>query len=317
MDLPLRCNSLKCRARLTDRAVVTTCSHIFCHPCSISLGLSSSSNGVRVCPACDAQLANPDDAVATQLNPTEDYKTSVLSGLNPTIIMECCSRGIAFYQYQVTQEIMYHEYMAKNLADRYANLNSQMDNVIKDANSEISGLRDRLERMHLEKKALEQKNQELVNAFSEKSKAHQRLTKLYQRAKGTQDAEQIRHAAADDVDHFQCLEEEVVKICHKCTVIAEWAAMAETEIRCDVSQNTGSPSLSSSMANYGRGPPVSSQRQATPHRQPLGEMHRNVTSSQEFGGYGSASGGGVKVGGNMEQQRPQIINRDLSRVIHR
>lgn len=40
---------------------------------------------------------------------------------------------------------MYHEYMAKNLADRYANLNSQMDNVIKDANSEISGLRDRLE----------------------------------------------------------------------------------------------------------------------------------------------------------------------------
>ncbi|KAH0147656.1 hypothetical protein KCU67_g11773, partial [Aureobasidium melanogenum] len=201
MDLPLRCNSLKCRARLTDRAVVTTCSHIFCHPCSISLGLSSSSNGVRVCPACDAQLANPDDAVATQLNPTEDYKTSVLSGLNPTIIMECCSRGIAFYQYQVTQEIMYHEYMAKNLADRYANLNSQMDNVIKDANSEISGLRDRLERMHLEKKALEQKNQELVNAFSEKSKAHQRLTKLYQRAKGTQDAEQIRHAAADDVDN--------------------------------------------------------------------------------------------------------------------
>lgn len=44
---------------------------------------------------------------------------------------------------------MYHDYMAKNLADRYANLNSQMDNVIKDANSEISGLRDRLEsKMH-------------------------------------------------------------------------------------------------------------------------------------------------------------------------
>lgn len=55
--------------------------------------------------------------------------------------------------------------------------------------------------MHVEKKTLEQKNQELVKAFSEKSKAHQRLTKLYQRAKGTQDAEQMRYAAADDVDH--------------------------------------------------------------------------------------------------------------------
>jgi hypothetical protein len=54
--------------------------------------------------------------------------------------------------------------------------------------------------MHVEKKTLEQKNQELVKAFSEKSKAHQRLTKLYQKAKGTQDAEQIRYAVADDVD---------------------------------------------------------------------------------------------------------------------
>jgi hypothetical protein len=122
MDAPLRCNSLKCRQRLSDRAVVTTCrlvtrrlreagrltnlhSHIFCIPCSNALGLSSSADGVRVCPACDAQLANPDDAVATQLNPTEDYKTSVLSGLSPTIIMECCSRGLSFYQYQVTQEM--------------------------------------------------------------------------------------------------------------------------------------------------------------------------------------------------------------------
>jgi E3 ubiquitin-protein ligase CCNP1IP1 len=120
---------------------------------------------------------------------------------------------------------MYHDYMAKNLADRYATLNSQMDNVIKDANSEISGLRDRLESkrhhslnlatkgysftdnkinntgMHLDKKTLEQKNQELIRAFGEKSKAHQRLTKLYQRAKGTQDAQQMQYAAADDVDN--------------------------------------------------------------------------------------------------------------------
>lgn len=80
-------------------------SHIFCVPCSNALGLSSSADGVRICPACDAQLANPDDAVATQLNPTEDYKTSVLSGLSPTIIMECCTRGLSFYQYQVTQEM--------------------------------------------------------------------------------------------------------------------------------------------------------------------------------------------------------------------
>lgn len=48
---------------------------------------------------------NQDDAVITQLDPSEDYKTSVLSGLTPTIIMECAGRGLSFYSYQVNQEM--------------------------------------------------------------------------------------------------------------------------------------------------------------------------------------------------------------------
>ncbi|KAF1347987.1 hypothetical protein BDV97DRAFT_299117, partial [Delphinella strobiligena] len=119
-------------------------SHIFCVPCTDSLGLSGSSVGLRVCPACETQLGNPDDAVVTQLNPTEDYKTSVLSGLNPSLIMECASRGMSFSQYQTTQEIMYQDYMAKSLTEKYATLSSQMDNVINDANGEITSLRDKL-----------------------------------------------------------------------------------------------------------------------------------------------------------------------------
>ena len=39
------------------------------------------------------------------LNPTEDYKTSVLSGLSPSVIMECAGRGVAFWVYQTTQEM--------------------------------------------------------------------------------------------------------------------------------------------------------------------------------------------------------------------
>lgn len=48
---------------------------------------------------------NTDDAVVAQLNPTEDYKTSILSGLSPTVIMECTARGLAFWNYQTTQEM--------------------------------------------------------------------------------------------------------------------------------------------------------------------------------------------------------------------
>lgn len=115
MDVPLRCNTLKCRTPLTDHAVVTTCSHLFCIPCADRLGLTRPQPQhhhqhqqrltTRVCPACDTQLLNPDDAVLAPLNPTEDYKTSVLSGLSPSVMMECVGRGLAFWVYQVGQEM--------------------------------------------------------------------------------------------------------------------------------------------------------------------------------------------------------------------
>ncbi|KAI6805734.1 hypothetical protein KC332_g15555 [Hortaea werneckii] len=200
MDFSLRCNSLKCRTALSDRAVVTTCSHIFCEPCSETLGLANP-NGARVCPACETHLANPDDAVVTQLNPTEDYKTSVLSGLSPSIIMECAGRGLAFYSYQTTQEIVYQEFLARSLTDKYSSLSTHLDKVIHDANLEITGLREKLAGMHMEQKALEEKNHQLVEAFREKSKTQQQLQKLYQTLKQQQLAAGMEIAADHDAEH--------------------------------------------------------------------------------------------------------------------
>lgn len=86
--------------------LLTAQSHILCLPCAEKTGLSAPTNdGVRQCPACGMRLMNQDDAVITQLDPSEDYKTSVLSGLTPTIIMECAGRGLSFYSYQVNQEM--------------------------------------------------------------------------------------------------------------------------------------------------------------------------------------------------------------------
>jgi E3 ubiquitin-protein ligase CCNP1IP1 len=79
--------------------------HIFCHGCAETLGLSRPTTSNRLCPACQTVLLNPDDAVSTILNPTEDYKTSVLSGLDPNTIMECAGRALAFWAYQSTQEM--------------------------------------------------------------------------------------------------------------------------------------------------------------------------------------------------------------------
>lgn len=135
--------------------------HIFCPTCASTLDLSSATNGERHCPACQTILVNPDDVVITALNPTEDYKTSVLSGLDPNTIMECAGRALLFWTYQTTQEMCvvlaaarhycvltansyYQEFLAKTLTDRYTGLNTQMDKVIHNANTEISTLQTRL-----------------------------------------------------------------------------------------------------------------------------------------------------------------------------
>lgn len=80
-------------------------SHLYCLDCATSSGLTGQAPDQRVCPACRSHLPNPDDAVVTDLNPSEDYKTSILSGLSPNIIMECAGRALSFWAYQMTQDM--------------------------------------------------------------------------------------------------------------------------------------------------------------------------------------------------------------------
>ncbi|KAI8915343.1 hypothetical protein DFJ77DRAFT_462263, partial [Powellomyces hirtus] len=80
METELRCNNVQCRKGLGNnaRACVTTCSHIFCVECA-----EKAFNTALICPACESSLTERDDIVFTELNPSEDYKSSVLAGLRP------------------------------------------------------------------------------------------------------------------------------------------------------------------------------------------------------------------------------------------
>lgn len=113
--------------------------------CADATGLSRSQNAQRICPACNAPLQNPDDVVVAGLNPSEDYKTSVLSGLSPTVIMDCASRSLAFHSYQTSQEIIYQEHLAKGLTEKYNVLSQQMDQLIHDANAQIKVLQEKVQ----------------------------------------------------------------------------------------------------------------------------------------------------------------------------
>ncbi|KZF19314.1 hypothetical protein L228DRAFT_214835, partial [Xylona heveae TC161] len=183
MDFQLRCNSLKCRKELQDQAVITTCSHIFCVRCIEAHSLSKHADANRICPACESALASPDDVIFTRLNPTEEFKTCILEGLNPTIIMECASRGLAFWTYQATQEIVYQEYLSKSLTEKYTVLSNQMDKLIHDANSEISNMQHRFSALSVEQDDLQRKHHEVIEALREKSRKCIQLQELYDKLK--------------------------------------------------------------------------------------------------------------------------------------
>ncbi|KAI1615049.1 cyclin B1 interacting protein 1 [Exophiala viscosa] len=204
MEHQLTCNNQHggpCRAILKREAVVTTCSHIFCLPCTQNTGLADAPLDRRRCPACNSTLPNQDDAVKTRLDPSEEYKTSVLSGLDPSTVLECAGRAVAFWSYQVTHEIAYQQFVAKNLTEKYTHLSSTMDKVVHEANTEIQAMQKKLGDSTAELQGLQQKHDELADYYREKSRKLAQMQKLYNALKQrAQAAEMIAPAASKDVE---------------------------------------------------------------------------------------------------------------------
>ncbi|KUI68396.1 E3 ubiquitin-protein ligase CCNB1IP1 [Cytospora mali] len=203
MEHALRCNDIKCRVELRERALVTTCSHIFCIDCASNNILSGSSPERRLCPACQAHLPRPDDAMVTNLNPSEDYKTSVLSGLSPEAIMECAGRALSFWSYQMMQELgirTWETHRCKVITERYTDLDTTLDKVINEANSRITGLENKVSSMTLDQDHLRRKNDELTQAYKDKNRKLLQTQELYDKLKRKAMLGQIQDAATDAVD---------------------------------------------------------------------------------------------------------------------
>ncbi|KAG8167496.1 hypothetical protein KVR01_003185 [Diaporthe batatas] len=200
MEHALRCNDIKCRVELRDRALVTTCSHIFCVDCVSRSGFNGIAPEHRRCPACQTQLPRPDDAMITNLNPSEDYKTSVLSGLSPEAIMECAGRALSFWSYQMTQDLTWEAHRCKVLTSRYSELSTTLDNIIGDANAQLTALQNKVASMNIDHDNLRRKNEELVQAYKEKNRKLLQTQELYDKLKRKAMLGHIQDAASDAVD---------------------------------------------------------------------------------------------------------------------
>lgn len=177
-------------------------SHIFCLDCTNRFCLSGQDrqqNGVP-CPACETQLSSPDDAVISNLKPSEAYKTSILSGLSPSIVMECAGRALSFWAYQTTQNIYYQQYLYKTLTEKYSALNGRLEQTVNEANAQIETLQRRIGALTTENDGARKKNEELSKAYKEKNRQLLQTQELHDKLRHTVEMGHIQRAATDAID---------------------------------------------------------------------------------------------------------------------
>ncbi|CAH2208106.1 jg22794, partial [Pararge aegeria aegeria] len=117
MVLDMICNFRKCRKSLSSNAWVTTCSHAFCVEHGQREFKRNSENSLT-CPACGSELRDKFDVIQADLKPSETFKSIVLAGLKPDAIMDVAMRAISFWSYQVEQETLYQEGLAKHAKEK-------------------------------------------------------------------------------------------------------------------------------------------------------------------------------------------------------
>ncbi|CAD6939073.1 unnamed protein product [Tilletia controversa] len=175
MDDTLYCNWLKCRKPLHihGQAVVTTwerCRYIFCVSCANELFGAN-----KACPACEANLDRPDDVVISSLNPSTDYRTSVLAGLAPSITMEIATRSISFWTYQKSQEATFQAMVLKNAQERNAVLEKRMQSMSMESANEMSLLHEKIAGLDKDLVTEKRKTKDLQDALRNATKDYDRL----------------------------------------------------------------------------------------------------------------------------------------------
>ncbi|XP_065067775.1 E3 ubiquitin-protein ligase CCNB1IP1-like isoform X1 [Rhopilema esculentum] len=173
-DSELVCNFRKCRKRLTEYAWVTSCSHIFCDEDG-----TKQFNKSYKCPACEANLPGKFDIIRVDLQPAEEYKSMVLAGLKPEIIMEICSRAIAFWSYQAYSERVYHEYVSTRAKESKNQLEKYYEQLLAQIQNELSNVKSEMNIKTKELTDTKQRLSEVTEKLSDKGRQLQRLQTMY------------------------------------------------------------------------------------------------------------------------------------------
>nr|XP_018917919.1 PREDICTED: E3 ubiquitin-protein ligase CCNB1IP1-like [Bemisia tabaci] len=168
------CNLIGCRKPLFTSAWVTKCSHIFCE----EHGNMISQN--QVCPACNESLLGNHDATIQNLNPPDIFRSMVLTGLRPDVIVDIIARSMAFRTYQMAQERAYYDSTIQTLETQMNKLEAAHKSEITKMENEMAVLNKRQQQLLTELETQKFRVQEHERILNEKNRQIQTMQMKYE-----------------------------------------------------------------------------------------------------------------------------------------
>ncbi|XP_045770031.1 E3 ubiquitin-protein ligase CCNB1IP1-like [Maniola jurtina] len=169
------CNFRKCRRSLTSHAWVTTCSHAFCVEHGQREFKRNAENSL-ICPACGSELRDEFDVIQADLKPSETFKSIVLAGLKPDTIMDVAMRAMSFWSYQVEQETLYQEDLAKHAKEKLDCLEEVNTLNVQKLKVELETCKRKINSMQTDFNKKKKQLEELTARLEEKTRQIQKLT---------------------------------------------------------------------------------------------------------------------------------------------
>lgn len=169
------CNFRKCRKSLLSQAWVTTCSHAFCVEHGKREFKRTAENSLT-CPACGAELRDKFDVIQADLKPNETFKSIVLAGMRPDTIMDIAMRAMSFWAYQVEQETLYQESVAKHAREKLQCMEEINTLNLQKLKAELETCKRKINSLQSECSKRSKQAEDMKARLEEKSRKIQKLT---------------------------------------------------------------------------------------------------------------------------------------------
>ncbi|VDP47654.1 unnamed protein product [Soboliphyme baturini] len=135
------------------------------------------------CPSCGNSFKGRYDILRINLNLSDQYKSMILAGQRPDVIIDICSRAISFWSFQLYQEKLYQEWLVKKARENAVKTDQQYEQTIAQLRNEVDCLLVKFRNVKEELDSALKRNEDLADKYNEKVRRCLQLHNSYEMLK--------------------------------------------------------------------------------------------------------------------------------------